>query len=193
MKIRFLLATTAILLCAVFFAKNSRVESSSTSRIEALTTPGASPSQTGQAAFSGVRSDSLTANPAATSETSIQPKPSRDLQPPLREIMPSKEQLRREVEADPHETPRALLDFSVSLFDREVLGLQSEDKARALLSELETCTLGPEQKGMHSLQAICLMTARRLKNTYPGLASHYDQLEHQADPQAVRLMSDVGQ
>src|SRR5262249_30351475 len=107
------------------------------------------------------------------------------------EITPSGEDLRREVADNPHTTPIGLVRFSVELYEKQTEALKSEETAHTFFSELENCALGPEQKGLHNVQALCLLNAKRLQKAYPSLAREYDRLESQAEPDAVRLMSDM--
>ncbi len=104
----------------------------------------------------------------------------------VREITPSREEMARQVEADPHVTPEALLKFSVSLSEKQEQALKSEETAKSFLSEMESCAL--EQKGRYSIQALCLLNAKRMEKVYPSLSGDYRRLEQLTDPKVVTIM-----
>ena len=108
---------------------------------------------------------------------------------PVAALMPSKEALRADVGLDPHVTPKALLKFSVDVYNKMAVAKANETAAKDLIAELKTCAL--DRDGAHSVQALCLLNAKRLANQYPGFAADYHSLEGQADPQVLKIMSSL--
>lgn len=107
---------------------------------------------------------------------------------PLAEKIPPADKILDQVKKDPHATPPALVQFSLDLGDKMDAAQNSEPKARALFQELEDCTLGGAQQGRNSIQALCLLNAKRLGNTFPSLARDYEQLERRSDPRTVDMI-----
>jgi hypothetical protein len=58
-----------------------------------------------------------------------------------------------------------------------------------LIGELRTCAL--DHNGAQSVQALCLLNAKRLAQQYSGLEVDYHSLEGQADPRVVKIMSSL--
>jgi hypothetical protein len=129
-----------------------------------------------------------TASPVVAEELPPTPEVGAPSLRSVRQEAPSREEIRQAVMANPHATPPPLIAFSVAVGRKMALGLQSEDKALLLFSELEECALGADLKGSRSVQAVCILNAKRLRTKYPVLASRYEGLEQQADPSAVKMM-----
>jgi hypothetical protein len=108
---------------------------------------------------------------------------------PLKEAIPTREILRAEVARDPHETPQALLSFSVDLQQRQVEAMKSEHAAQIIFKELEHCTA--DATSPSAVRALCLLDAKRLQTAYPSLASEYRQLEAAVDARTVGLIKDI--
>lgn len=106
----------------------------------------------------------------------------------VRELAPSREDLRQEVAKNPHDTPVSLLSFSAGLYERTAAALQDPAAAETLFEELQDCVTGTDQKGKTSVQAICMLNARRLHEKHESLSRRYENLERQADPKILDLM-----
>lgn len=107
---------------------------------------------------------------------------------PLKEKIPPAEALREQVAKNPHGTPAALTGFSIALGEKMDAAQKSEAEAKAFFNELEDCTLGREQQGRHSIQALCLLNAKRLGHAFPSLARDYEELERRSDPRTVDII-----
>jgi hypothetical protein len=107
---------------------------------------------------------------------------------PLKEKIPSGDTMREQVSKNPHGTPTALTGFSIALGEKMEAAQKSEPEAKALFQELQDCTLGTEQQGRHSIQALCLLNAKRLGQSFPALARDYEDLERRSDPRTVDLI-----
>lgn len=106
-------------------------------------------------------------------------------QSPLIGLAPSREDYRAAVTENTHTTPTALLQFTGDLYKKEQTALQSSGNAKAFFAELEACATASEQ--LKQVQAICWLSARRVRDTYPELASDFAHLKAQLDPQVLRL------
>lgn len=107
---------------------------------------------------------------------------------PLREFTPPLGELRAEVGRDPHNTPTALLKFSVALGVKTEHALESEEAARDLYRELNECLEGGVERNARSVQALCLRKAAELKDKHEALSGDYEVLRKKADPQAGELV-----
>jgi hypothetical protein len=108
---------------------------------------------------------------------------------PLAQITPKTAEVRAAIAADPHTTPELLIKFSIRLFERVKEAAKSEQAATSFFGELQTCAL--EKETVESVQAYCLLNAKRLAKSYPALSNEYHRLESQSDPRALRLMNDL--
>jgi hypothetical protein len=119
---------------------------------------------------------------------STRPAPAPQASKTVRQEAPSLERVRQAVVDNPHVTPLPLIEFSVSIGRKMEVALESEDKARSLFAEFEECALGADLKGSQTVQALCILNAKRLSARYSDLADRYQDLEKRSDPAAVRLM-----
>lgn len=115
-------------------------------------------------------------------------KPQPSVATPVTKLAPSLQALRQQVSSNPHDTPQALVEFSVALSEKMRLAFDSEPEAGRLMGEFEECALGPDLKGNSSVQALCILNARRLQLKYTSLASRYQEIQTRSDPRARELM-----
>jgi hypothetical protein len=94
--------------------------------------------------------------------------------------------LRAEAEKNPHETPPSLLAFAHSVAVRETEAKKSPEQATAFFSDLSDCATG---NNVPQAQALCLVTAAEVANTYPDiLKSRYEALADMTPPEARKLV-----
>lgn len=110
---------------------------------------------------------------------------------PLKDVTPNLAAIREEVAKNPHETPKALMAFSVSLSDRLQAALSSESESEKFFGELESCTQEQKTDGSRSIAALCIVNARRLADKHPSLKQRYTELEASADKKALALSKTV--
>src|SRR5665213_1288724 len=145
--------------------------------IGALLYGGLSKSATSRSAEASAN-PSVAPEPSVATPTAVQAAALPDntlIEKPLSALVPDKKTVREEVERDPHSTPPSLLKFSVELNHKQIAALLSEDRATAFLTELKTCAL--EKESLNSVQALCLLNAKRLAKSYPALQNEYQSLE----------------
>lgn len=106
-------------------------------------------------------------------------------QPKSRLSPPTSEEIRDEVENNPHRTPNVLIQFARSVAPRMKEAKNDAIKATELFNELESCVTFP---GTASMQAYCLSNAKTLSQSHPMLSSRYSALENQASQDVKDLM-----
>ena len=105
--------------------------------------------------------------------------------PTPRLAFPSREQLRREIQADPHTAPASLLRFAETLGNQEDEAKHFPQKRGAFLSELESCVHGSDSA---QIQALCLGSAQVFAKLDPPLfSSRVARLKSQVTPEALKL------
>lgn len=134
-------------------------------------------------AFAAIPKVAHAETPSSEASTSI----NSPVEKTIKELAPTVESVRDEVAGDPHVTPKAILDFSIALGQKMEQAEVSEDAARKFFSELEECVLTEGQTTAHSVQALCLLNAKRLAKKYSTLQTNLERLEVKAHPEAVRL------
>lgn len=105
---------------------------------------------------------------------------------------PTREAIRTDAQADPHELPVAILEFASRLAPRMKQAFQSAAQAERFLAELEDCVKnsGDQHSSDPSptIRAICLSNARALADRYPKLNARLEQLNREVDLQVTRLL-----
>jgi hypothetical protein len=127
----------------------------------------------------------LAAVPAASQPTNLAQMPTR-IAEPIAAAVPSLEEQRREVEKNPHVTPLSLLRFSDAVQSRIEQQATTDQGAARVFTELEDCVAAPKDKDAHSVQALCLLNARRLSKAHPELAGRYASLRTRAQSEVLR-------
>ena len=111
-----------------------------------------------------------------------EPKLNRAGLQPIAKVLPKLEIVRAEVAENPHVTPRAVIDFSLSLGDR-MKAVHSEKDAALLLEELDTCATNPVHPTTQSIKSLCYISAERLAAKYPTLQSRLAHLASRTNEQ----------
>ncbi len=101
--------------------------------------------------------------------------------------IPSRDQLRKEIKANPHRTPQAVLEFASTLAPKMALALKSEGAGHRFFEELQRCVLSQAHQSSAVIRAICLSNAGLLGKNYSSLQVSYQVLLEKADPESVRL------
>lgn len=101
--------------------------------------------------------------------------------------VPSRDQLRKEVKANPHRTPQSILEFASTLAPKMALALKSEGAGHKFFEELQRCVLNHAHQSSVVIRAICLSNAGLLGKNYSSLQVSYQVLLEKADPESVRL------
>lgn len=109
--------------------------------------------------------------------------------PALETYLPRVEDVRAELNQDPHNTPKALLAFSVALSDQMDLALRSLPASRYLLAELQICA--SQDKTPSSAAAICIKNAYELSAKYEELTPDADALKSKAPPEAQQIFKNM--
>ncbi len=99
---------------------------------------------------------------------------------------PTVEQIRGDIEANPHITPPSLLVFAVRAYER-MEQVRSQEAARALMDEIKSTMVEPELLPA-VVQATYLEQARELAERYPALADAADVMWHSASQEVLALM-----
>ncbi len=96
---------------------------------------------------------------------------------------PRTEQVRREIENDPHRTPPSLLRFAERMGEKMDIARVEAVFARDFMGELENCVQSSE--GALSAKALCLRNAERLAGSHPQLNPILERMRSRA-PEEVR-------
>lgn len=103
----------------------------------------------------------------------------------IEKIIPKTEDLRAEVQADPHETPKSLIRFSLDLSQKMDVALKSLEASRSLINELQTCA--SETSTPESAAAICIKNAYELSGKYGDLKPQADAVRSHAGLKAQKI------
>lgn len=106
---------------------------------------------------------------------------------PLKEEMPSLNEVRAEVQKDPHETPPQLLKFSEALESKMQIALKSEAAGRLMMSQLQDCALAPPGTTSTSVSAMCLVGAKQIAAKYVSLNPEAEAMLAHADENTLRI------
>jgi hypothetical protein len=106
---------------------------------------------------------------------------------PLRDSIPSLDQLRREVAANPDIYPPSLHNFATVLGGR-MEAAKSQDAAESLFVELKDCVLDTSISTGVSVRALCLAAALKLGDSFPTIKPSAEAVKNQAPPEVLRLL-----
>jgi hypothetical protein len=95
--------------------------------------------------------------------------------PSLVHLAPKVEQLRAQVMQNPHDTPKALLDFADQMGERFDQAEKGEAEARQLMNELSDCVKDESQLPVQ-VKALCLANAKRFSERHTEFAQVYQAL-----------------
>ncbi len=104
----------------------------------------------------------------------------------IRDMAPKLSDIRKQIEEDPHGTPKTLMDFSVAVGRRIRAVAVTDEGTEKVFAELEDCVLHPLEEKALSLQSICLFNAHALAAQHSSLASRFGSLESRANAEVVR-------
>ena len=154
--------------------------------------PGAEPNP-GSPSSVPTESPSPSLNEAGSEAASAASVDSVDSAPSLQ--FPTLEQVRREVEANPHATPPSLIEFAKAMAPRMEEALQSQDPrvVKRMVFALKGCALSDSNQAVPQVQALCVTNLKRLAeakgNTFPGIEDAYREVGSRASPDARRLLN----
>jgi hypothetical protein len=127
--------------------------------------------------------------PADNSKISATPEPYAS-KPRLNQVIPTLEEIRNEVTEDPHNTPKSLIGFSIDIGER-MRSVKNESEATDLFREFEDCLFHKSNSSAQSIQALCLLNARRLSDQYKDLKNSYVALATRADRRVLEMSQQV--
>lgn len=130
------------------------------------TEPRAAPSENAAAATGNIKQVSPEARTAA--------------QKPILDIVPSLEDYKNEIAANPHGAPPSLRRFSEAMAAKMEPALKDEGAARSLVPELSDCV---QSAAVTAAQQTCLVNAKRLSKIHPKLAGEVKAIEEAAPPE----------
>ncbi len=110
---------------------------------------------------------------------------------PLEKLLPKLEDVRAEVEKDPHQTPSSLIRFAAEMSVKMDIALQSKEASQFLLNELLDCTSNEKSKTTVSTSAACIKNAYELSSKYEDLSQDADRVKSRADPEAQRIYNSM--
>ncbi len=111
--------------------------------------------------------------------------------PPIEKQIPKLEDVKKEVAADPHKTPRSLIQFSLDLGTKMDIALKSKEASEKMMQELGVCAKGERVKTPPSASAICIQNAYELSEKYSELKKDADSVKEQANSAAQKIFHDM--
>lgn len=135
--------------------------------------------------------ESITQNPVAVEPTNEGVrKETADRRSPEKSVValaPTLENVRQEVEKNPHAPAESLLRFAGDLAPKMEEAQKSDAAAEKFFFELQECVASPELRENMTARALCLMNIRRLGQKVPALKIRADTEIDKADPELLRL------
>jgi hypothetical protein len=104
-------------------------------------------------------------------------------------LAPSRARVRKEIEANPHEPPPSMIQFTLQLYNRRVQALKTETEAQQFFADLETCAMNKDSA--FNAQGMCLLNAKYLQDRYPVFGSRFTRLQSDATPEALKFMRGI--
>lgn len=108
---------------------------------------------------------------------------------PVQELAPTRDLVREQVGANPHQPPPAMIQFTVELYNRRMQALQSEGQAEKFFGDLESCVNNKESA--FNAQGMCLLNADYLQAKYSSLGGRFERLKAEANPEALKFMQGI--
>lgn len=118
-----------------------------------------------------------TAVPATISKTEIKT---------IRDSLPQKEQVNKEVKANPHTPSPSLMNFAKQLGPAMEKAFKSETDATLLSKELRACAVNPTIAD--AARALCIQDVEKLSGYHPVLKKDVDDLRATASPAVRKIL-----
>lgn len=106
----------------------------------------------------------------------------------LRQSLPTKEQVKKEVLANPHGVPRAIIGFAETLGPMMGKALNNQTDAKILIDELQECALN--ESADTRIRALCVSDAEKLSSVHNQLKWQSDKIRDSV-PADILEMADV--
>lgn len=106
----------------------------------------------------------------------------------FREKTASQEQVRKEVQANPHGAPRSIIKFAETLGPMMEKALSNETDAKTLIAELQVCALN--EAADVTIRALCVSHAEKLSAPHPQLKPQSDKIRSSV-PSEILQMADA--
>ncbi len=174
------LALLLVVLGGFYVWRQAALQAPSSVPTAPLPTPSSVPTESPSPSLNGAGSE-------AASAASVDSAPSLQF--------PTLEQVRREVEANPHATPPSLIEFAKAMAPRMEEALQSQDPrvVKRMVFALKGCALSDSNQAVPQVQALCVTNLKRLaeakSHTLPGIEDAYREVGSRASPDARRLLN----
>lgn len=104
----------------------------------------------------------------------------------MRESLPLTEEVREEVEENPHRTPPSLLKFAKALSPLMEKGLKDEHDAAILMNALRDCAL--TESSAQAARVLCVTNSERLAQNHQLLKAKADDLRARVDPEVKKIL-----
>lgn len=104
----------------------------------------------------------------------------------LRDTLPHKTDVKKEVAENPHQTAPSLVKFAEVLGGLMDKGLKRVEDASVLLNELTECVA--DDAVSETAQVLCLSHSEKLAIAFPDLKAGVDQIHSVANPAALKLL-----
>ena len=171
------LAGLALVLATVFIIKSKQ---------EAV-----SPETESAAPNAQSNNDTVSAPNADTTAPLTAPAPQAEtnsnVAPPVN--FPKIEDVRKQVEADPHSTPMILIKLSQDMATNMEKSNEKKEYATSFFAHLEKCA---DDESLPSVQSVCIVNAHTLSTQYPEFKDRYQKMFDGLPEQTRALLSIVG-
>jgi predicted phage tail protein len=104
----------------------------------------------------------------------------------LRDSFPEDSDVKKEVERDPHSTPKSLSNFAKIMGQLMERSIQNEEDASMLIGELKRCAL--DESIALSARALCVTNAERVAENHSQLKSQMTELRADISPEVNELL-----
>jgi hypothetical protein len=105
---------------------------------------------------------------------------------------PSLDQVRKEAEQNPHQTPPSIIKFAADLGEKMEAARQSEGDAQKLYPELASCAQDIPAKSYASTpRMLCFSDAVELAKQYPSLNRNLDEIKQDLDPDTLKRFNQM--
>jgi hypothetical protein len=104
----------------------------------------------------------------------------------LRDSFPENDQLKAQIQRNPHSTPKALLSFAKQLGPLMEKALKNETDAKVLMSEFQACAL--DETVAVAGRALCVQDTEKLAELHPHMKNKASELRSSVSPEVKKIL-----
>ena len=104
----------------------------------------------------------------------------------LRDSFPKNDQLKAQIQSNPHSTPKALLTFAKQIGPLMEKALKNETDAKVLMSEFQACAL--DETVAVAGRALCVQDTEKLAELHPHMKNKASELRSSVSPEVKKIL-----